>query len=249
MSYEIMDIKGDVLTLDPKSKLIITGLMILGVAVSIDIFQVLVFSVFTIPISIIYKPTKKVFKKFLLSTPFIIIVVIVLSLSLKEDITINLFHYHRPYSPAQFTRLIAFRFAVSSLHSVILLDSEPNTTSIIEGINAFKINQNLSSILLLINRIAGNVKQKYDRMVLAAKTRGALQMNTLQNTFFKLQLLGRILAETISQSDHIADTLTARGFDGEFTVTIRDWTSDGLTMVGIASVFWIIVLVTPLLRP
>lgn len=248
MSYEIMDIKGDVLTLDPKSKLIITGLMILGVAISIEPFQVLVFSVFTIPIIIIYKPTKKIFKKFLLSTPFIVMVVIVVGLSLKEEITINLFHFSRTYTPMEFTRLIAFRFAVSSMHSVILLDSEPNTTSIIESINAFKINQNLSSILLLINRIAVNVKQKYDRMILAAKTRGALQLNTIRNTFFKLQLLGSILAETISLSDHIADTLTARGFDGEFTVTIRNWTSDGLTIVGITSVFWVLVLITPLLR-
>ncbi|MCE7734525.1 MAG: hypothetical protein GPJ54_06585 [Candidatus Heimdallarchaeota archaeon] len=248
MAHEIMDIKGDVLTLDPKSKLIITGLMILGVAISIEPFQVFVFSVFTVPIVIIYKPTKKVFKKFLMSTPFIIIVVIVVGLSLKEDIIIHFFHFQRPYTPAEFTRLIAFRFTISSLHSVILLDSEPNSTSIIESINAFKINQNLSSILLLINRIAVNVKQKYDRMILAARTRGALQLNTMQNTFFKLQLLGSILAETISLSDHVADTLTARGFDGEFTVTIRDWTSDGLTMVGIAVVFWILVLITPLLR-
>ena len=248
MAYEIMDIKGEVLTLDPKSKLIITGLMILGVAISVEPFQVLVFSVFTIPISIIYKPTRKVFKKFLMSTPFIITVLIVVGISLKEDITINIFHFSRTYTPFEFTRLITFRFAVSSMHSIILLDSEPNSTSIIEGINAFKLNQNLSSILLLMNRIAINVKQKYERMILAAQTRGALNSNGMKNTFFKLQLLGNILAETISFSDHIADTLTARGFDGEFTVTIRNWTSDGLTMVCIAGVFWLIVLVTPLLR-
>ncbi|MCY3411938.1 MAG: hypothetical protein INQ03_09945 [Candidatus Heimdallarchaeota archaeon] len=248
MEDEIIDIKGDILTLDPRSKVIVTLMMIIGVSVSIEPFQVLVFGTFTIPLMLLYRPKRTFIKKFLIATPWLITVLVVFSLAIKEPVTIHLFQFSRRYEPYEFARLIAFRFTISALHSTIMLESEPNINNIIEALAALKINENLVTILMLINRIAVTMSSNYKKKLLAARTRGAFTGHWMKDFKLRMEILARILASTLRYSDSTADILSARGFDGKFTTTIRTWTSDGLALMLIASMFWSITLATPLLR-
>lgn len=249
MSMEtVIDIRGDIRNLDPRSKILITIMMIIGVSISIEPFQVLYFGILSIPLIIFYKPSPTFIKKFLLSIPWLISVLIIFIFSIKEDVTIHFLNYSRTYSPVQFAGLITFRFSMSALHTSILIDSEENMMNITEALSALGINENLVTILLLIGRIASSISQQYTKKIVAAKTRGALQSRDINTMFFKLQVMGRILANTATYSDNTADTLSARGFNGSFTHTIKPITSDGLTLLFIMACFWFLALLTPLLR-
>ncbi len=248
MKDMVVDLRGNINTLDPKSKLIITTLMVTGVAISIEPFQVLFFGLLSIPLIILYKPRPSFIKKLLITFPWLITVITVFALTVKEPVTIHLFYFSRPYTPMQFSQLVAFRFVISALHTSILIESEESMMSIIEALSSLGISQNLVTILLLINRIATSINIQYRKKLLAARTRGALQLNKRSSISFKLQILGRILANTMNYSDNTADTLTARGFDGQFTSTIRSWTSDGLALLAVMTTLWAIALATPLLR-
>ena len=142
----------------------------------------------------------------------------------------------------------------------MLLHSESSHTDIIEALASFKLGKGLISLLLLIQRISVRLTENYQKMYLAAESRGAFSKSLvnkwtiinfqgiIKNTYFRLTILGRTIARAASQSKTIGKSLTARGFHDTFQPTIRDWTSEGITITLLALALFINITIVPWIR-
>ncbi len=243
------DIKGNILTLDPKSKVLTSIVMIIGVSLSIEPFSVLIFLLFAILLIILYRPNPRFIKRVIIVMPFSILISTIIFLTIKSDVTVHIFYFSRSYTSTQFAWLVLYRFFVSVLHTVILLESETNRIDIIEVIASFRISQILVSILFLINKLAVQLQNDYIRMIDSAKARGMLNMNRFHQLFFKIRLMSLTINRAITNSNKIADTLIIRGFDGQFSITIRTWTSEGISVLILGITMALFSIFMPLIRP
>lgn len=241
-------IKGDIMILDPRSKVIITLSMVVGVAISIEPFQVFLFALLLIPTTVLYRPKKTVIRRILVTLPIVFILAILLLIVLEDDVTFNLLGFCRTYTPFQFAFLNAYRFTISVAHSSILLESEGSNIEIIDAIGSFKLLKGLLSILLLIHRIASRLQYDYNKMILAASTKG-VNLHSGFQLFFKLRIMGRLLTRAILYSDSIGYTLTARGFQGEFNSNTRNWSSEGISVAILVVLCSLLFVLIPILRP
>ena len=218
-------IKGDIMILDPRSKLLITLAMVIGVSLSIEPFQVFLFAVMLIPVSFLYRPKSNILRRILVTLPLVFLLAIMVYIVLDEDVTLHIFQFSRTYNPFQFAFLNAYRFTISVAHSSILLESEGSNIEIIDALASFRWGKGLVSILLLVHRIATRLQYDYSKMIIAANTKGLFRKGGIALFFLKLRVMGRVLSRGMVYSDSIGYTLTARGFHGDISTTSRDWSS------------------------
>ena len=246
---EILDIKGNTLVLDPRSKILTTYLFILGLAVSVDYFQIFLYLLLFIPLTLLYRPHMVFLKRIFFTLPMLLIICFVMYFALQTDIVpIRIFGYTRPYTKVGFIILIAYRFSVIVLYNYMLLHSEPSHTIIIEALAGFRLGGFFVTILLLIKKLSTRISDDYSKMEEAAKIKGAFSRNIVITNFIRLLILARIFSRTIKYSQSISKTLSARGFHDHFSPSTRPWTSEGLTMFMFAVVFFILISIIPWVR-
>ncbi len=246
-NYILLDIKGNIDTLDPKSKVITTIFMVLGVSLSVEPFSVLIFGVFTIPLAIIYRPRSSFLKKAIYALPFSILFTLMIFFSIQEDITVNIFNFSRTYTRLQFALLVIFRFSVSILHTTILIESVSKSIDIIEAIAGLGINETIVSVLLLIDRISRKVQSDVNAKLLAARARGFTSKG-FNSIIFRMRIYGNVFIKLSRYSDSLSDSLTARGFGGAFSHTGRGWSSDGIAVVLLGISLSVFTISIPLMR-
>ncbi|MHA2168523.1 MAG: CbiQ family ECF transporter T component [Candidatus Kariarchaeaceae archaeon] len=242
-------IKGDIMILDPRSKLLITLSMVIGISLSIEPFQVFLFACMLIPIAILYRPKVSIFRRILVTLPLVFVLALIVFLVLENKVELHIFQFSRTYSPFQFAFLNAYRFTISVAHTSILLESEGSNIEIIDALASFRWGRGLVSILLLVHRIATRLQYDYSKMTDAANTKGMLSKGGITLFFLKLRVMGRVLSRAMIYSDSIGYTLTARGFHGDISETSRDWSSEGVTLLILAILFSILFVMIPFLRP
>ena len=93
----------------------------------------------------------------------------------------------------------------------------------------------------MINRL----QDDYAKMMLAAKTKGISTYGGIKVMFFKLRIMSRLLTRSTRYSETIGLTLIARGFQGNFTPTVRGFTSEGISTVIVAFTFFILISLLP----
>ena len=94
--------KGNLQWIDPKSKLLTTLVIVMGLSLSLYTYQITFFAFFIIPIAILYRPNKRVFIRILALLPFSIIITIFLYFSIDKEVTVNLLLFKHKYSPNEF---------------------------------------------------------------------------------------------------------------------------------------------------
>lgn len=245
--YILFDIKGDIDTLDPRSKVITTLFMVIGVALSVEPFSVLIFAVFTIPLAIVYRPRPSFIKKALYSLPFSILFTLMIYFSIQGDVIVNIFSFNRTYTRLQFATLVIFRFSVSILHTTILIESVSKSIDLIEAIAGLRINPTIVAILLLIDRISRKVQSEVNAKLLAARARGFTSKG-FDSIIFKMRIYAQVFIKLSRYSDTLSDSLTARGFGGSFSQGGRGWTSDGLSVALLGIVLSLLTISIPLMR-
>lgn len=246
-NYMLLDIKGNIDTLDPKSKVITTLFMVIGVALSVEPFSVLIFGVFTIPLALLYRPRPSFLKKALYSLPFSVLFTIMIFFSIQGDIIVNIFYFSRTYTRLQFASLVIFRFSVSILHTTILIESVSKSIDLIEAIAGLRINPTIVAILLLIDRISRKVQSEVNSKLLAARARGFTSKG-FDSIIFRMRIYANVFIKLSRYSDTLSDSLTSRGFGGAFSYSGRGWSSDGLTVVLIGISLSIFTISIPLMR-
>ena len=246
-NYILLDIKGNIETLDPKSKVITTLFMVLGVALSVEPFSVAIFAVFTIPLAIIYRPRPSFLKKALYSLPFSIIFTIMIYFSIQGNVIVNIFYFSRSYTKLQFASLVIFRFTVSILHTTILIESVSKSIDLIEAIAGLGINDTIVSILLLIDRISRKVQSEVHTKLLAARARG-FKSKGFNSIIFRMRIYANVFVKLSRYSDALSDSLTARGFRGSFSQSGRSWSSDGIAVALLGISLSIFTISIPLMR-
>lgn len=242
--------KGNVQWIDPKSKLLTTLVIVMGLSLSLYTYQITFFAFFIIPIVMLYRPNRRVIIRILALLPFSAVITIFLYFSIDKEVTVNLLLFKHTYSPNEFIIFNLYRFSVSMIHSSILIESEEDATNLIDALASFNIFQYLVSILLLIHRLIMRLQDDFKKMVHSAKSKGYMQRSPISRFYFKLRLMSRLLTKATIYGESIGYTLTARGFNQQgFTSTTRNWTSEGLTVLYIISVislfsitlpFWIL---------
>ena len=242
-------LKGDIAILDPRSKVVITISMVIGVAISIEPFQVLLFALLLIPTALLYRPKITVIRRILITLPIVLLLSITILLVIDEDVTFNILGFSRTYSPFQFAFLNAYRFTISVAHSSMLLESEGSNIEVIDALASLRIGKGLIAILLLVHRIASRLQYDYNKMILAANTKGFHNKRNLSTIFFKLRVMGRILTRSLIYSDSIGYTLTARGFGGDFRPSTKNWSSEGIAGAILAILCSITFVCIPFFRP
>jgi energy-coupling factor transporter transmembrane protein EcfT len=232
-----MGVKGNVQWIDPKSKLLTTLVIVIGLSLSLYSYQITFFAAFILPLVILYRPNKRVIYRILFMMPFSILISTFLYLGIKEDIRVNLLLFHREYSPEEFIIFNLYRFIVSMIHSSILIESEDEATNLIDALASFRVFQYVVSILLLIHRLITRLQFDFKQMLDSAKSKGYLHQSTLPRFFFKLRLMSKLLTKATIYGETIGYTLSARGFNQEgYTSITRNWTSEGLTVLYIVLV-------------
>jgi energy-coupling factor transporter transmembrane protein EcfT len=242
-------IKGDIMLLDPQSKVIITLAIVIGISISIEPFQVFLFALLLIPTTILYRPKKSVFLRIIVTLPIVILLGLIVLLVIDKNVTFDIFGFERTYTPFQFAFLNAYRFTISVAHTSVLLESERSNIVIIDALGSFRLGRALISILLLIHRISSRLQQDYNKILLAGQSKGIIDKKGISLLFFKIKILSRLLTRSLIYSETIAYTLTARGFHGNFRSTSRGWASEGVTAATIAILCSLLFVSIPFLRP
>jgi len=238
--YVVIDIRGNLFPLDPRSKIIITFSCIIGIAVSIDFFQVLLFACMLLPIIIFYRPKRSAINRIFLTIPFALLFCLSIYVFLDgNSVTLRYISYKRIYTDFEFSVLVGYRFLISVAHSTILLESEETYLEIIEALASFKVGRYLVSLLILILTISNRLSSEYSRMTLVAKAKGGFSQKSTTSIFLKLRIMSRLLARTINNYS-VAETLSARGFTGTFYPTTRNWSSEGISMALLSILFSIL---------
>jgi hypothetical protein len=188
-------------------------------------------------------------KRILVAFPFILFISLAFFLGIGENsVTITVLGYSRVYDRSAFVGLIIFRYTISVLFTYILIYSENSYVDIIEAISSFRIAHPFNSILMLINRLSTRLMQDYEKMVIAAKTKGAFDHRGPSELIVKIRILARILTRATNMSNTVSNTLIARGFMGKFSSTTRRWNSEGMSIVIIAASLFIAITSIPWLR-
>lgn len=227
-----MGIKGNVHWLDPKSKLLTTFVIVLGLALSLYTYQITFFAFFIFPMLFLYRPNRRVIWRIIILLPFSLIISLFMYISLDKEVTVNLIVFQRVYTANEFILFNLYRFIVSSIHSSILIESEDGSINLIEALASLGIFQYLVSILLLIHRLIIRIQSDFTNMLQSAQSKGYLQKSGPKRFYFKLRLMSRLLMRATVHGETIAYTLTARGFNQSgFTPSSRNWTSEGLTVL------------------
>ncbi len=239
-----MGIKGNIEWIDPKSKLLTTLVIVLGLSLSLYTYQITFFAFFIIPMLLLYKPNRRVILRILVLLPFSLIISLFMYFSIDKEVTVNLIVFQRVYTANEFILFNLYRFVVSAVHSSILIESEEESINLIEALASLGIFQYLVSILLLIHRLIIRLQSDFNHMLQSAQSKGYFRKSNLSRFFFKLRLMSRLLMRATIHGETIAYTLTARGFNQTgFTPSSRNWSSEGLTVLFIVilvSVFSII---------
>lgn len=229
--------KGNIQWIDPKSKLLTTLVIVMGLSLSLYSYQITFFALFIIPILLLYRPNRRVIYRILALLPFSVVITVLLYLSIDKEVTVNLILVKHTYTPKEFIVFNFYRFIVSMIHSSILIESEDEATNLIDALASFQIFQYVVSILLLIHRLIMRLQMDYNKMVHSAQSKGYLKRSPISRFYFKLRLMSRLLTKATIYGETIGYTLTARGFNQEgFTSITRSWTSEGLTVLYIVSV-------------
>lgn len=211
--------------LDPRSKLIISGVLILSTAVSTHLYQLYLFGLLVIPVTLLYRPKRRFFTSLLVFIPVGFIIAGVINFFLGEIISSSI------------GLLIGSRFVISVAHSRLLLESEESVTRLIEALGTLAVPKIFISILLIAYRIFTRIIEDYQLLYNSVQSRGLdLSLTNYKNltTFFRHHILifRSILLRAIDYSEIFADSLTSRGFTGDFEVTLKPITKLGLTLLG-----------------
>ena len=227
-----LGIKGNIMIIDPKSKLLITLLIVLGIGTSISYYQVMFYAFLIIPVIIFYRPNMNAVYRVLGLLPMAIILSILLYIFIRRPVNVDFLDFRETFSPYQFILFSVFKFMVSVTHSSILLESGESRTEIIDALAALNALHGVVTILHLANRMITRLQNDYNNMMVIAVSKGYNDLRLFGRLYVRARILSRILTKATIYSDTISYTLDARGYNQSgFTHYTRGWTSEGITLL------------------
>jgi ABC-type Co2+ transport system permease subunit/energy-coupling factor transporter transmembrane protein EcfT len=224
-------------SLDPRSKLLITGILILAVATSSKLYQLIFYAGILFVLYFLYRPRSRFIIRILIIIPIGLLIVGLFVLTLGPE-------------NAELGWLIGLRIMISVSHSSMLLESEKSLSVYIESLGSLGVPKILVTVLLIAYRLATRLVQDYNKISASAKGR-AFQLSFYDNIKVKewikhYVLFYRIvLLRSIGYSDKYVESLTSRGFTGSFDVNIIPYTKLGLLTMSIVALMTIANMILP----
>ncbi len=222
--------------LDPRSKIIASSAILVGLALSFELYQELFYFFMIFPMALIYRPSKRFFKRLLMAIPVAILITILLYFAFQQD------------RHAQALKL-GFRYFISIMHSSLLLESEDSYYKILEALRGLGIPKSIVNTILIALKMANLLWQDYNLLKQAAIERGAALNFGFQSNWFKVAslhftLIGRLFEKGQSYSKAISDSLDERGFSGDFLINLSPITSEGITIASIVSAMSLLIMLS-----
>ncbi len=223
--------------LDPRSKLVTTGIFLIALALSFELYQELIIFLAAILLFFIYRPSKRFFNRMAIAIPFALLLTGILLIGFQgEDI-------NQAYK-------LGFRYFISFVHSSLLLESEDSYFRYIEALKELGVPKPIVTVLLISMRMAIRLWDDFNNMKMAMADRGARLGFGFRGGWktvipLYLHLFQNLFQKGLRYSEMISESLEERGFTGNLYFKVQAITSEGLTLQGFALV---IALITVLSR-
>ncbi|MFX0115339.1 MAG: energy-coupling factor transporter transmembrane component T family protein [Candidatus Hodarchaeota archaeon] len=215
---------------DTRSKLIAALGATTGTAYTVNFEQLLWFLGLLLVVFVVFRPRRSLFKKLLIPLP-VILALGVLSFLTRPD---N-FVYSNGFMSASFDRTAFAIFMVSkALLAVCFVLSVVESESfydVIYALDDLHFPRIFTSLLFLTYRNIFLIQAEFGRILEARYNR-----NFGKRMFFNFytlkvigNMIGGVLVRSLKRSEHTADILMARGFQGRFPHPAKPWTTFGIT--------------------
>ncbi|RMG35132.1 MAG: hypothetical protein D6732_09880 [Methanobacteriota archaeon] len=212
--------------LDPRSKLITTGIFLIALALSFEFYQELIIFLSAVFLFFIYRPSTRFFNRIAIAIPFTILLTGILLLGFQgQDV-------EQAYK-------LGFRYFISFVHSSLLLESEESYFRYIEAMRELGIPKPIVTVLLISLRMANRLWEDFSSMKIAMVNRGAVLTLRLRGGWrsvlpIYMQLFNNLLQKSLKYSEMISESLEERGFTGNLFFSVQPISSEGLTLQGLA---------------
>lgn len=206
--------------IDPSYKIVGLILFIFLSSIVRNIFLLLGAAIFIIILNIFHgKGSAFVIKRFILSLPFGIILIVFLPFTTPGSIiAYNIFGIHWMVITHEGTVLfcrILFKFLIS-IYTLLLLSSTTPVDMMLSGFGKLKVPSIFITLIDFILRYFSLFKNEIDTMITARKARAFNEKRGLKSAAEIANIVGNALIRAFDRSLRVYNSMLSRGYDGEF---------------------------------
>ncbi|MFW9914206.1 MAG: energy-coupling factor transporter transmembrane component T family protein [Candidatus Thorarchaeota archaeon] len=217
---------------DTRSKLIAALGATTGTAFSVSFEQLIWFLGLLIVVFMAFRPRRSLFKKLLIPLPIILAFGVFSFLTRPDN-----FVYSNGFMSASFDRTAFAIFMISkallAICFVLTVVESESFYDVIYALDDLHFPRVFTSLLFLTYRNIFLIQAEFGRMLEARYNR-----NFGKRMFFNFytlkvigNMIGGVLVRSLKRSEHTADILVARGFQGRFPHPAKPWTAFGIVFV------------------
>jgi cobalt/nickel transport system permease protein len=229
-------------SIDVRSKIIASVIVVIGCSFIVTINQLLWFLILLLFYFILLQPRKTLFKYTLAALPIILSLTLIsfFSFSSSPILYQNLF-YSTIHNNVTFALFTGLRGVILILFILVIINSEESFFEIIYGLDDLKMPRLLTNLTFLTYRFFFLMQEEFSRILEARSNRFYGQKIYLNLTSLKLtgNIIGSVLARSFKRAEYISATLSARGFTGKMSHPEQPWTPMGFFFIFI-TVFYVL---------
>lgn len=217
---------------DTRSKLIAALGATTGTSFAVSFEQIIWFLGLFLVVYVTFRPRRSLFKKLLIPFPIILAFGVLSFLTRPENFIYSNGFMSESFSRSSFAAFMVLKALLAVGFVLSVVESE-SFYDVIYALDDLHFPRVFTSLLFLTYRNIFLIQAEFGRMLEARYNRNFGKRMFFNFSTLKIigNMIGGVLVRSLKRSEHTADILVARGFQGRFPHPAKPWSTFGIMFV------------------